>query len=170
MENREELIQEEEVVQEEGPDRSFVILVAVLGGLLVLAIGAFAAWALFIAPGMRADIDSQNEAVFATNTAVAVAKAATETAAVTPTPTDTPVPTDTPPPTETPTPPPPTDTTEPDTPEPTATLSLETPETEEPDGTEGAMPDTGVGILGGAALAGGLAVLLIVVRRLRNTA
>jgi hypothetical protein len=31
-----------------------------------------------------------------------------------------------------------------------------------------AMPDTGVGVLGGAALAGGLAFLLILVRRLRQ--
>ncbi len=162
---------QEEVIQEEGTNRSFVILVAVLGGLLVLSIGAFVAWALLIAPRMRADIESQNEAISATNTAVAIAQSATETAAVTPTPTDTPVPTDTPIPTDTPTPPPPppTATPEPETPESTATLGLETPETDQDNNSDG-MPDTGIGILGGAALAGGLAFLLILVRRLRSTA
>jgi len=170
MENQD---QEQEVVQEEeGTNRPFIILVAVLGGLLVLGIGAFVAWALFIAPGMRADIEAQNEATFATNTAIAIAAAATQTAAVPPTPTDTPVPTDTPIPTDTPTPPPPTAT---DTPEPeetleaTPTIGMETPEGNQ-EGGAGSMPDTGIGILGGVALTGGLAFLLILVRRLRRTA
>lgn len=166
----------EEVTQEEGSNRSFVILVAVLGGLLVLGIGAFVAWAFLIAPGRRADIEARNEAIFATNTAIAIAGAATETAAVPPTATDTPVPTDTPPPTRTPTPttpataPPATATSEPETPEPTATVVLETPEATPEEGSEGMMPETGIGILSGAALAGGLAFLLILVRRLRGTA
>jgi hypothetical protein len=160
---------QEETNRGEGTNRSFIILVAVLGGLLVLGIGAFAAWAFLIAPGMRADIESQNEAIRATNTAVAIAEAATMTAAVTPTPTDTPVPTDTPPPTDTPTPLPPTATPEPETPEPTPTLGLETPESSE-GGSGGSMPDTGIGFLGGVALAGGLVFLLILVRRLRRTA
>lgn len=158
----------EETTQEEGGNRSFVILVAVLGGLLVLGIGAFVAWALLIAPTIRQDVESRNEAVFATNTAIAIAAAATETAGVTPTPTDTPVPTDTPPPTATPTSGPTTDTPEPETPEATATLGLATPETNgETDA--GAVPDTGIGLLGGAALAVGLAFILILVRRLRKT-
>jgi hypothetical protein len=158
----------EETTQEEGRNRSFVILVAVLGGLLVLGIGAFVAWALLIAPRIRQDVESRNEAIFATNTAIAIAAAATETAAVTPTPTDTPVPTNTPPPTATPTAGPATDTPEPETPEPTATLGLATPETNGDEDT-GAVPDTGIGVLGGAALAIGLAFLLILVRRLRKT-
>lgn len=149
---------------------SFTILVAVLGGLLVLGIGAFVAWALLIAPRMRANVESQNEAIRATNTAIAVAAAATQTAAVTPTPTDTPVPTDTPIPTDTPTPRPPTATPEPETPEATATLGLGTPETTEGANVGSTMPNTGVGILGGAVLAGGLSFLLILVRRLRKTA
>ncbi len=154
---------QEQIVQQEGSSRNFVILVAVLGGLLVLGIGAFVTWALVVAPRMRADIEAQNETIFATNTAVALSAAATETAAVPPTATNTPVPTDTPPPSETPTRRPATAT-----PEPTATLSFETPETE--NGTEsGSMPDTGLGILGGALTAGGLAVLLVLVRRLRST-
>jgi len=159
----------EETTQEESKNRSFVVLVAVLGGLLVLGIGAFVAWALLIAPRIRQDVESRNEAVFATNTAIAIAAAATETAAVTPTPTDTPVPTDTPPPTATPTSRPVTETPESETLEATPTLSLATPET---DGGQdsGAVPDTGIGILGGVALALGLAFLLILVRRLRKTA
>lgn len=161
--------QEEQVTQEEqGTDRTFITLVAVLGGLLVLGIGAFVAWALFIAPNMRANIESQNEAIFATNTAVAIAAAATETAAVTPTPTNTPTPTDTPIPTDTPTPRPATDTP---TPAPTATLAFGTSGTGGQSGSVSkGMPDTGVGVLGGASLAGGLAFLLILVRRLRQTA
>jgi len=161
--------QEEQVTQEEqSTDRTFITLVAVLGGLLVLGIGAFVAWALLIAPNMRANIESQNESTFATNTAIAVAAAATQTAAVTPTPTNTPTPTDTPVPTNTPTPPPATDTP---TPAPTATLALGTPEAGGQGGSVSkAMPDTGVGVLGGAALAGGLGLLLVLVRRLRKTA
>lgn len=158
MENQEQIIQ-----QTGGSSRSFVILVAVLGGLLVLGIGAFVAWALVVAPRMRADIEARNETVFATNTAVALAAAATETAAVPPTATNTLVPTEPPPPTETPTPRPATAT-----PEPTATFSFETPEAED-EAESGGMPETGVGILGGALMAGGLAALLVLVRRLRST-
>jgi hypothetical protein len=176
MENFEDILpaeeeeeqEEEQAPQESGSNRTFIILVAVLGGLLVLSLGAFVAWAVFIAPNMRADIDSLNESAFATNTAVAVAAAATQTvAAFTPTPTDTPIPTDTPLPTDTLTPRPPTDTPEP---EPTATLLPEA--TEEAEGSlgGGGMPDTGVGVLAGAALAGGLAFILMLVRRLRKTA
>jgi hypothetical protein len=166
MENPEETTQEE---GSNGTNRSFVILVAVLGGLLVLGIGAFVAWALLIAPRIRQDVEARNEAIFATNTAIAVAAAATETAAVPPTATNTPVPTDTPPPTLTSTARPATDTPEPETPEATATLGLATPEMNGED-DEGAVPDTGVGVLGGVALAVGLAFLLVLVRRLRKTA
>jgi hypothetical protein len=162
--------EQERAREEDGTNRTFIILVAVLGGLLVLGVGAFVAWAVFIAPNVRANIESQNAATFATNTAVAIAAAATETvAAFTPTPTDTPIPTDTPVATDTPTPRPPTDTPEPGA---TATLLSGTPETGAAEGAEtrGSMPETGVGVLAGAALAGGLALLLILVRRLRRTA
>lgn len=159
----------EQIAQEEGNNRSFVILVAALGGLLVLGIGAFVAWALLVAPGMRAGVDSQNEAVFATNTAIAIAAGATETAAVTPTSTDTPVPTHTPRPTSTATPVE-TATPEEETPEATATLTLQTPTAAAGENSAGTVPNTGIGILGGAALAGGLAFLLVLVRRLRFAA
>lgn len=168
MENQEEITQEEGTQEGAGTNRTFIILVAVLGGLLVLGIGAFVAWALLIAPRMREDVEARNQAIFATNTAIAIAAAATETAGVPPTATNTPVPTDTPVPTATSTPLPETPTPEPGTPEATATLSLITPETEGDDGE--AIPDTGMGVLGGAALAAGLAFLLILVRRLRRTA
>ncbi|MGD2146901.1 MAG: hypothetical protein PVH41_09430 [Anaerolineae bacterium] len=176
MESFEDILPTEEE-EEQAPERArsnrtFVILVAVLGGLLVLAIGAFVAWAAFIAPNLRADIESQNEATFATNTAVAVALAGTETAAAyTPTPTDTPVPTNTPFPTSTASPRPSTDTPEP---QPAATVLAETPTSEvaEVGATEesGAMPETGVGVLAGVLLGGGLAVLLVLVRRIRRAA
>jgi hypothetical protein len=178
MESFEDILPAEEEQQEEqeqdsqegGTNRTFAILVAALGGLLVLGIGAFVAWSVFIAPNLRADIEARNEATFATNTAVAIAAAATGTAAaITPTPTDTPIPTDTPVPTDTPTPAPPTDTPEP---EPTATLLAGTPEAGEgvSPAETGIMPETGVGVLAGAALAGGLAFLLFLVRRLRRSA
>jgi len=159
---------QEDTIQEEGTSRSFVILVAVLGGLLVLGIGAFVAWALLIAPRIRADVETRNETVYATNTAIAIAAAATETAATTPTPTDTPIPTDTPLPTATPTARPATATAEPETPQPTATLGVESAEAEG-ETEAGAVPDTGIGVLAGAALAGGLAVVLLLVRRMRKT-
>jgi len=175
MESFEDILPTEE--GEQAPEgarsnRTFIILVAVLGGLLVLAIGAFVAWAAFIAPNVRADIESQNEATFATNTAVAIALAGTQTvAAYTATPSDTPVPTSTPFPTSTASPRPPTDTPEPQI---TATVLAETPTSEvaEESGSaeSGAMPETGIGVLAGVLLAGGLAVLLVLVRRMRSAA
>lgn len=208
--------QEEQVIQEDGANQTFIVLVAVLSGLLVLGIGAFVAWMVFIAPRMRADIEAQHEAVFATNTAVAIAAAETRAAvdaalqtetpretdtplptetpvptntpiptdtpipAETPVPTETPMPTDTPVPTDTPMPtdtPPPTDTPSPTdapaatdtpTPEPTATVAPGAGGNDESVGET--VPETGVGVLGGAALAGALAFALMLVRRLRKSA
>jgi hypothetical protein len=160
----------EQAAQEGGWNRAFIILVAALTGLLVMAAGAFVAWRVFIAPQRRADIESRSQATFATNTALAVAAAANQTAAAsTSAPTDTPIPTDTPVPAETVTPRPPTDTPEPES---TATLPSETPEGAEVAGAVESvgMPDTGVGVLAGAALGGGLAFLLFLVRRLRKVA
>lgn len=158
MENQEEVTQS----QDGSNNRTFVMLVAVLGGLLVLGIGAFVAWAFVIAPRMRADIETRNESIFATNTAVAVAAAATETHAATATATNTPVPTSTLTPSATPSSPPATATEE-----PTPTLSFETPRTENESEPE-EIPKTGLGVLGGAVLVGGLTVLLVLIRRLRE--
>ena len=158
--------EEEEAVEEEGANRTFIILVAALGGLLALGICAFVVWAVLLAPRMRQTLEAQNQAIQATNTAVAVAVAETATAAAQPTATHTPAPTDTPTstPTRTPTPvpPPATSTSTPATVEPTATRQPSKP------GGEG-VPGTGVGALGAGVLAVGLLILLVVVRRVRRT-
>jgi len=167
---------EEEVAAEEGANRTFIILVSALGGLLAVAICAFVLWAFLIAPRMRADIETQNQAILATNTAVAATTEA-EMAEALPTPTETIAPTETPRPTRTR---PPTATAAPETPTtapeeaaaaPTATLSpAATPRptsTPRPVSAEG-VPDTGIGTLGAGALAVGLLFLLIVVRRMRR--
>jgi len=158
--------EEEEAVEEEGANRTFIILVGALGGLLALGICAFVAWAFLLAPQRRADIEAQNQITLATNTAV-VAEAAT----VPPTEKTTTAPTDTPQPTPTkksPTATPVAATATPgevaEAPTPTVTRRpTATPRA----GSEG-VPNTGIGALGASALAVGLLFLLIVVRRMRR--
>jgi hypothetical protein len=149
--------EEEEVTAEEGANRTFIILVSALGGLLAVAICVFVLWAFLIAPRMRTDL----EALAATAEAemAEALPAPTETAA----PTDTPQPTRTRPPTavpETPTP----------TPEEAAvalTATLSPTSTPGPVSAE-SVPDTGIGTLGAGVLAVGLLFLLIMVRRMRR--
>jgi cytoskeletal protein RodZ len=168
--------EEEEVTAEEGANRTFIILVSALGGLLAVAICAFVLWAFLIAPQMRAGLEAQNEAILATNTAM-VATTEAEMAEALPTSTATITPTDTPRPTRTR---PPTATAAPETPTATpgegAEVVAATPSpaatqrpttTPRPAGEEG-VPDTGIGTLGAGALAVGLLFLLIVVRRMRR--
>ena len=186
--------EEEEVAEEEGANRTFIILVGALGGLLALGICAFLVWALWLGPNMAAQREAENQAILATNTAIAgggAEMAAEEGATIPPTeeapttPADTPEPTSTKPPTA------------------AAAQATETPESEE--GTEApgeeatatpaevaevtatppsptatrrptatprpsseGVPDTGIGALGGGALALGLMFLLLVVRRMRR--
>lgn len=175
MEDLEGLLpdEEEEFAAEEGANRTFIILVAALGGLLALGICAFVAWAVYFGPRMRAGTQAEVETVQQTNTAVAIAKAETATAGVKPTATDTstPTPTETPTstPTDTPTPAPETDTPTPSgTEEPTPTLRPTATPTESAGDEE--VPETGIGTLGVGAAAIGLAFLLFVVRRLRKSA
>jgi len=111
-EEEEEQEPEPEAGDSEKPNRTFIILVGALGGLLAIGICAFAIWMIVVAPRMRQDvaasnqaIEATNEAVRATTTAMAVAAidvAKTEAAAPTeiPQPTIPPEPTDTPAPTE----------------------------------------------------------------------
>jgi len=165
--------EEEEAAEEEGANRTFIILVAAMGGVLILGICAFVAWAL-IGPRIAGDRTAQNQAIEATNTAVAAMAEAmeieTETTGVAPTDTATPLPTNIPPPT----------LTKPPTATPvSATATSEGEEvaqiptaTRQPTATprssgEG-VPNTGIGALGGSALAVGLLFLLIVVRRMRR--
>jgi cytoskeletal protein RodZ len=172
VEDREYYAEEEEVAAEEGANRTFTILVAALGGILALGICAFVAWAFLLGPQMRADREAQNQAILATNTAVAAtATAEMETAEAPPTATETTAPTDTPTPRATPTKPP-TATAAPATPAEVAEAATATARptaTPRPVGQEG-VPDTGVGMLGAGALAVGLVFLLIVVRRMRRAA
>ena len=168
--------EEEEAVEEEGANRTFIILVSALGGLLAVAICAFVVWALWIAPGMRADLEAQNQATLATYTAVAATTEA-EMAEALPAPTETSAPTETPRPTRTR---PPTATAAPETPTatpgevaaaPTATSSpaaTERPTSTPSPATAEGVPETGIGTLGAGALAVGLLFLLIVVRRMRR--
>ena len=104
--------EEEDTFEEEtgeAQNKTFLIAVAVLGGLLFLAIGVFILWALVLNPRMQAQQASQNASIQATNTevvkqngeseseatAVGEAASAEETAEAT----DTPEPTGTPSPT-----------------------------------------------------------------------
>jgi cytoskeletal protein RodZ len=161
--------EEEEAVEEEGANRTFIILVGALGGVLALGICAFVAWAFWLAP-QRADIEAQNQIILATNAAVEVgaAETAVETVTIAPTekattaPTDTPQPAPTEPPTATPVPA--TATPGEVAEAPTATRRP----TATPRADSEGVPSTGVGTLGAGALAMGLLFLLIVVRRMRR--
>lgn len=176
--------EEAEAAQEEGANRLFIILVAAMIGLMVLALCGGGAFYWFrLRP--RQERIAQNQITQATNTAEAVAAAQTATAigqqAATEAaiPTDTPEPTATEMPTATPVPPTATPTATPmqvaageasPTPRPTATRQpTATPKTENQT-SSASVPGTGIGALGGGAVAIGLLFLLIVVRRLRRAA
>jgi len=164
--------EEEEAAEEEGANRTFIILVGTLGGLFVLGVCAIAVWALWLGPQRKAGIEAQNQITLATNTAVAAVAAETgaETATISPTDTATVAPTDTPRPTSTQ---PPTAMAAPTTATPGEVAEAPTPTaTRRPTATprsggEG-VPNTGIGALGASALAVGLIFLLIVVRRMRR--
>ena len=190
--------EEEEVAEGEGPNRTFIILVAALGGLLAVTVCIFVIWALVINPRMAGDRVAQNQAIAATNEALLAtagmltgtltiegAAPETEVAADTPVPTDVPEPTDTATPrpaTATPGLPTPTvaeaaETTPVDTPEvtPAEVAEANTPTpmatprpTPTPRPGKTGVPETGIGALGASVLAVGLLFLLIVVRRMRR--
>ena len=180
--------EEEEAAEDEGANRTFVILVGALGGLLALGICAFIAWALWLSPQRRLASEAIDQSIQATNTALveeaSVEEPETEamTGTIPPTeeveqdeattsPTDTPRPTATEPPTATPEP---TEITTgtpaevaaalTDTPEPTATRR---PTATSRASSEG-VPDTGLGALGAGAVGAGLLFLLVLVRRMRR--
>jgi len=64
----------------EGQNRTFLIAVAVLGGLLFFAIAAFIVWAAVLNPRMQAQQAEQNGEISATNEAIMVAMNSTATA------------------------------------------------------------------------------------------
>lgn len=167
--------EEEEAAAEEGSNRTFIILVGALGGLLALAICAFVAWAFWLGPRMAEERVVQNQTIEATNAvAVEAAETGAETTTIPPTEEATTVPTDTPRPTPTKRPTAtavtatgtPGEAAEAPTVAPSPTATRRPPATPKPG--SGSVPDTGVGALGGGALAVGLLFLLLVVRRMRR--
>jgi len=186
--------EEEEVTEEEGANRTFIILVGALGGLLALGICAFLAWALWLGPNMAAQREAENQAILATNTAIAAGETGMmveEGATIPPseeaptTPADMPEPTSTEPPaaaaTQATEPPESEEGTETpgeeatETPAEVAEVTATPPSptatrrpTATPRPSSEGVPDTGIGALGGGALALGLMFLLLVVRRMRR--
>ncbi|MGD2253650.1 MAG: hypothetical protein PVF70_12115 [Anaerolineales bacterium] len=145
-----------EPLPEEAPNRTFAIVAAVIGGLLVVSLACLALYMLVISPRQKAERDR-----IATETAMAgVATATVEIQQVEPTATNTPTPTATNTPTSTATP---TNTAEPLA-EPTAT----------PTATPVALPDTGViddiGVPMLALMAGALIAVVFLARYLRGRA
>lgn len=190
---------EEETPEEEDGEkknRTFLIGVAALGGLLLLAIAAFVVWAMIINPRQTAQQAAENDRIMATNEAVLIAMQQTQTVEAqptsTPTATATPKvePTATPTPviraTSTPTPPSETGVVDGEsagTPAPggTATVSPRATATPRTAGTTrstatpstatsgpSATPDTGLGEVLLIVAAGLLVALLIFARKLRR--
>lgn len=163
----------EEEAEEAGErrNRTFIILVAVMGGLLLIGIIAFCVWLLTVGRGImlggRAAVPppaTPGEAVMVAETATATAEAALAPAQASPEPTATPTPSPTPPPTiaaqqATPTP---RATATPGgagpTPVPTSTPTV----------TPSPPAQTGIGAYTALILAAGLVVLLLISRRLRT--
>ena len=188
----EELYEDEDVeaLEDEGSNRTFIILVGSLGGLLAVAICIFVVWAFVINPRMSTDRVAQNQSIEATNEAILLtSQPQEEDATNTPraAPTDEPESTATPaPPTATPKPPTPTraqptpttasggntdSTVEEATPAAVAeaeATNTPRPATATPRPTKTGVPETGIGALGYGALAVGLLFLLLVARRLRR--
>jgi len=174
--------EDEEGSDEEGEEvdeksnRTFIILMAALGGLLAVGVCAFVIWMAVIAPRMRSSIVDSNQAIVATNEAVAATTTAmaeaveTEAAA----PTNTPAPTKTPAPTATPRPSNTPVATSGDPSLEAATITPRATATRRatPAGSSGSgeVPNTGIGVFGIAGLAAGLIIVLFLVRRVRRSA
>jgi type IV secretory pathway VirB10-like protein len=168
--------EEEEAETEEGSNRTFIILVAVFGGILAIGICAFIVWAVVLLPMMR-DRESANALVQQTAVIMTADAAA---AADQPEDTEVPEPTETPPPppTEEPTEVPPTATA---TPAEVAEVTPEEPTptrrptvTPKPTATGGEsgdeVPTTGIGAFGAGGIVVALMVILVAARRLRRAA
>jgi cytoskeletal protein RodZ len=166
--------EEEEAAAEEGSNRTFIILVAVFGGILAIGICAFIVWAVVIYPQIQRATASNADVE---QTAIALTTEA-ETAAGQVESTETPEPTETPPPppTQEPTEVPPTATATPAevaegaTEEPTPTHRPTV--TPKPTATSGGdeVPTTGVGAFGAGGIVVALMVILVAARRLRRAA
>ena len=174
-----------------GSNRTFLIVAGILGGILLIALLAIAAYAILILPNRGTNQQTQAARINATNTAVAqgaqltaiarqVTFTPTFTATLPPTETSTPAPTSTSTPVLAP-----TNTAAPDdgptaTPDAAATATVAALLTQQAGGddptpipTSTALPDTGFaddfGVPGLALLAGVLLVIIIFSRRLRTS-
>jgi len=181
----EDLDSDETVTTSRGSNRTFLVVAGILGGILLLALLAIAAYAVVILPGRDTGQQTQVAAINATNTAVAEESQLTAVArqiTLTPTftATNTPTKTSTPTPTNTSTPVlAPTNTPEPVSLDPeTATVSALLTQQAAGGGEDGtpiptatALPDTGFaddfGVPGLLLIAGVLVVVIILSRRLR---
>lgn len=158
----------------ERQNRTFIILVAAMGGLLLIGILAFCGWMFLVSRGMLVGRPAAPPAAMPEEAAVAAAATATAEAAMaiaqpSPEPTVPPSPTPLPP---SPTPPPtiaaPQATPTP-RPSPTPGQAGRTPvPTYTPVGTPGPMAQTGIGAYTALILAAGLIALLVISRRLRT--
>ena len=181
-----ELDSEETISTSRGSNRTFLIVAGILGGILLIALLAIAAYAIVFLPGRDTARQTQDAAIFATNTAVAeeaqltaIAKQVTMTPTSTATSTPTNTPTSTPTRTSTPVLAPtntPDETAEADP----ATETVAALLTQQAGGGAGtpvptatALPATGFaddfGVPGLLLIAGVLMVVIILSRRLRTT-
>lgn len=172
----EEPVEEEAEEAGERQNRTFIILVAVMGGLLLIGIIAFCVWLLTVGRGImfggRAAVAppaTPGEAVMVAETATAEAALAMAQASPEPTATPTPSPT---PALPSPTPPP-TIAAQQATPTPRATATPggtgPTPvPTYTPTIAPGPPAQTGIGAYTALILAAGLIILLVISRRLRT--
>ncbi len=185
----EDVSSEETISTSRGSNRTFLIVAGILGGILLIALLAIAAYAVLYLPSRETGQQTQVAAINATNTAVAeeaqltaIAKQITATPTSTATSPPTVTPTMTPSSTSTPVLAP-TNTPEPvdeDTPDP-ATETVAALLTQQAGGGDGAtpiptstaLPDTGFaddfGVPGLLLGAGILMVIIILSRRLRAT-
>jgi len=183
----EEIGSEETISTSRGSNRTFVIVAGILGGILLIALLAIAAYAVLYLPSRDTGQQTQVAEINATNTAVAeeaqltaIAKQVTMTPTSTATspPTNTPTPTMVPSSTSTPVLAP---TNTPDgTEDPAATETVAALLTQQAGGggatpipTATALPDTGFaddfGVPGLVLVAGILMVIIILSRRLRTS-
>lgn len=180
---------EETIATSRGSNRTFLIVAGILGGILLIALLAIAAYAVLYLPGRETGQQTQVADINATNTAVAeeaqltaIAKQITMTPTSTATLRPSTTPTVTPSRTSTPVLAP-TNTPEVDlgTPDPAATETVAALLTQQAGGglggtiipTATALPDTGFaddfGVPGLVLIAGVLMVIIILSRRLRTS-
>lgn len=187
----ENLSGEETISSSRGSNRAFLIVAGILGGILLIALLAIAAYAILILPNRGTNQQTQAARINATNTAVAqeaqltaiarqVTFTPTFTATIPPTETATPAPTSTSTPVLAPTNTPEPVEGTPATPDSDATATVAALLTQQaaadeptPVPTSTALPDTGFaddfGVPGLALIAGVLLVIIILSRRLRTT-